>query len=395
MNRNTCLITVTDRESAAATGKLAELRAVAVPNSKLAQYIAKEQMNGLAMPESPLWEMAMEEIRRGDWPAYLSRFGSHLRPYAFLTVFHRMDDQTYWHQLRNIWMSADHAEDDFALWDLFFFGMHHIASAQAMMNAEEIQALADLPPRFTIYRGQRHVSAHLPFCWTLCESVAEFFAQDYRVRFPDEPAVNYDAHAAASNRQKESDVLAYFADRKEQTIILPKRSGHRNPHDDPKGVRTHRPSCTLGASRHRGRELRFATTALHNTCPKKQPKKRIHMQSNNQNAPVNSEDFDENSDNGPKPITLGAALASIQAGYNLEIYRSGSEVILSATTGMRKYSTQPISIGHVRRSLSIPTMAIDLGFAPALLELVHTDRSRAAAAVARSPANTGDSLTID
>jgi hypothetical protein len=82
----------------------------------------------------------------------------------------------------------------------------------SMMLADEVQELAKLPSRITIYRGVADPT-HVGWSWSLSRPIAEWFAGRWPEFFGDDPVL-------IIGSARKADILAYFTVGREQEILI-------------------------------------------------------------------------------------------------------------------------------------------------------------------------------
>ncbi len=154
-----------------------------------------------------------------DFFGYLLLFDSHLRLVPFLALQSRLNDTDYWRTLADIWTSSEWSADLRELWDWLFFQNRDTSEALAMMGESERQRWDDLPPEFTIYRGQQRKTDPVGLAWTLSRNRAEWFASRERVRFA--AGWTKGPGVVLVGKVSKRDALAYLDHRGEQEVLVP------------------------------------------------------------------------------------------------------------------------------------------------------------------------------
>lgn len=162
--------------------------------------------------------------RRGDWRAYLDLHGHAEALLAFVRVADDIeDDALYWELLSDTWTRTEAPSADAALWRALLAGDR--PRREAMMTAEERDALAAMPEVLTVYRGAGHPDYADGLAWTLDRGRAAWFAGyaplalarswvPGRVR-SGEPVL-------ATGTVARGDVIAYLTERQEaEVLVLP------------------------------------------------------------------------------------------------------------------------------------------------------------------------------
>lgn len=164
---------------------------------------------------------AVEEAKANRrWGHYLWLHERPYRVHAFARIAAQLDDATYWEQLGQLWTDSENIFEAEALWLRLIREPSRIASRALMMTAEERQHLAGLPDRITIYRGYSHPGRGNGMSWSLSRDVAQRFAFRFTVDTPGR---------IAHREIDKGDVIAYFAARGEQEIVLAPRRRRRSP----------------------------------------------------------------------------------------------------------------------------------------------------------------------
>jgi hypothetical protein len=167
------------------------------------------------------------DLKAGEWGAYLSKFDSEKRLAAFLKIQRKMGDAQYWKHLAEVWQQTDFAAPNRRKWERLFFYTRDRAAAGFMMKPYERRRLAELPTKLRIYRGQQAAEHALGFSWTLSRRRAEWFARTDRsgrmgaigVRgWTPGPGV------VIRGLVRKTDVLCYLAGRKEREVLVHPRN---------------------------------------------------------------------------------------------------------------------------------------------------------------------------
>ena len=168
-------------------------------------------------------------IEGRDWVSYLYL---HERPYrldAFMDIADEMSDNHYWENLASIWIDSENIWQNQDTWVSAFSSDR--SSSDSMMLQKELDELAALPNKITIYRGYKKGGNKNGLSWTTDKEKAEWFST--RLLRSGEKAL------VAKATVDKKDVVAYFTRRGESEIVLrksPKISGSMNgptpPTDD-------------------------------------------------------------------------------------------------------------------------------------------------------------------
>jgi len=141
----------------------------------------------------------------------------HERPYrihAFAGLAGQLDDTDYWEHLGRLWTDSENIFEAEALWLRLLNDASRRPGRALMMTAEERGVLDSLPPRITVYRGYSHPGRGNGMSWSLSREVARRFAFRFTV----------DGQGRIARREVGKDqVIAYFAGRGEQEIVLAPR----------------------------------------------------------------------------------------------------------------------------------------------------------------------------
>lgn len=157
-----------------------------------------------------------EALQNGDHGQYV---WLHERPYrldALLYVAEQITDEClYWKLAGEIWSDSENISECFDAWRAVLSSDR--PCRDSLMNDQEREYLAGLPPVIDVYRGFLTVGgeddAVNGFSWTLDESRAEWFAQRFAfVDGEEDPVV-------ATGRLAREKVLAYFSGRNEAEVV--------------------------------------------------------------------------------------------------------------------------------------------------------------------------------
>jgi hypothetical protein len=155
----------------------------------------------------------------GKWQKVLWLHEKPYRMSVFLRVRDRMSDRDYWQALGSMWLETENLHEDQAEW-VAALTASRAGRERWLTDEAERAVLARLDEPLTVYRGFRRPGQHLAPSWTLDQGRAEWFAR----RPLDPPSGN--GYLATATVPKSS-VIAYFAGRGEQEIVL-------NPRELPK-----------------------------------------------------------------------------------------------------------------------------------------------------------------
>ncbi len=145
-----------------------------------------------------------------DWSQYLWLHERPYRVYAFARIAEQMDDEDYWRRLAQMWIDSENIFEAESLWRRLLGNPARLPSRHLLMTDDERTHLAGLPESITVYRGYSHPGRRHGMSWSLDRRVATRFAGRFGAR----------GHVARCQVAK-SDVIAYFAGRGEQEIVLP------------------------------------------------------------------------------------------------------------------------------------------------------------------------------
>lgn len=148
----------------------------------------------------------------GNWQKVLWLHEKPYRMTVFLQVRDRMSDRDYWQALASLWLETENLHEDQDEW-VAALTASRPGRDQWLMDNTERAVLAGLDHQVTVYRGFRRPGRHLAPSWTLDRARAEWFASR-----PLDPPTGDGYLATATVPQ--STVIAYFAGRGEQEIVL-------------------------------------------------------------------------------------------------------------------------------------------------------------------------------
>lgn len=151
----------------------------------------------------------------GHWQRVLWLHEKPYRMSAFLEVRDRMSDPEYWQALGSMWLDTENLHEDQDEW-ISALTTSRPGRARWLMEDTERAVLAGLAEQVTVYRGFRRPGRHRAPSWTLDRARAVWFAR----RPIDSQASN---GYLASVTVPRSSVIAYFAGRGEQEIVLDPR----------------------------------------------------------------------------------------------------------------------------------------------------------------------------
>jgi hypothetical protein len=146
-------------------------------------------------------------IAEKNWHYYVFL---HERPYryeALLEIRKNLKGKAFWDLVSAVWIDSEnihqHVGDWIDLWSV------KEKSRQSVMNKEERKFLKELPETFSVWRGTGHADVVDGLSWTLDRNKAIWFAGRFsKSRYLAEGTV------------KKKDVVAYFARRNEQEIVI-------------------------------------------------------------------------------------------------------------------------------------------------------------------------------
>ncbi len=154
------------------------------------------------------------------WDRYLWLHERPYRVYAFARIADQLDDATYWERLGRLWTDSENIFEAEALWLRLLSDPARQANRWLLMTDEERAHLDELPARITVYRGYTHPGRGNGMSWSLSRDVARRFAFRFTV----------DTRGRIARREVAKDeVIAYFAGRGEQEIVLAPRRRRRSP----------------------------------------------------------------------------------------------------------------------------------------------------------------------
>lgn len=149
-------------------------------------------------------------LAKGDYSGYVSWHEKPYRAEALFEVAHDIEDDTeFWRLVSETWAGSENIFQNVDIWvDLLCSDR---SGREAMMSADEQQALADMPEKFTVYRGTvERYRDDGGLSWTTDYDKAEWFAE----RFEAEDSV------VLSREVSRDSVVAYLTSRGENEIIL-------------------------------------------------------------------------------------------------------------------------------------------------------------------------------
>lgn len=145
----------------------------------------------------------------GEWATWI---WIHERPWRFealLEVADKVDDEQFWHGVRDVWMDSENIREHEDEWDELLRtdrpGREH------MMDDEEREALAALPDEITVYQGHTDERDD-GWSWTTNRQTAEWFARRFASMEDGEPLLT-------TATVKKGDVTAYLLGRSEFEIL--------------------------------------------------------------------------------------------------------------------------------------------------------------------------------
>jgi hypothetical protein len=152
-----------------------------------------------------------------DWAQYLWLHERPYRVFAFARIAAQMSDTDYWARLAQVWTDSENIFEAEQLWLRLLRDPARLPSRRLLMDEDERTHLAGLPDQIAVYRGYSHPDRRGGMSWSLDRKVAVRFAS----RFGTSGKV-------ACRRVPKSAVIAYFAGRGEQEIVLaPKAAARR------------------------------------------------------------------------------------------------------------------------------------------------------------------------
>jgi hypothetical protein len=134
-----------------------------------------------------------------------------------------MTDAEYWEILSDLYSSAEFFTPDFEVWENLLFSTRPISGAVKMMRPVDRRALANLPPRFTVYRGQQSAEHGPGFSWTIDRARAHWFAHTRgaeRMALLAAGTWSKGAGVVLRGVVSKTDVLCYLSGRGEDEIIV-------------------------------------------------------------------------------------------------------------------------------------------------------------------------------
>lgn len=150
-----------------------------------------------------------------DWYTYI---WLHERPYRFEALSRirlKIDDQTYWYLLGQVYTDAEIVHDPAGA-DVGYMLQVDRPGKEKLMSDAERNFLKLLPEEFVVYRGYSHRNARRGLSWTLDYRVAHWFA--WRSSSSVFPKRNQELVARAVVCRE--DIHAVFLDREEWEIVV-------------------------------------------------------------------------------------------------------------------------------------------------------------------------------
>lgn len=143
--------------------------------------------------------------------------------WAFARIVDHLDDEGYWGALGGLWTDSENIFEFEALWLRLLTDPRRQGTRALMMTVEERTHLDGLPSRITVYRGYSRPGRGDGMSWSLSREVAQRFAR----RFTEGTRGKI-----ARREVDKQEVLAYFAGRGEQEIVLSPRRRKTNSEND-------------------------------------------------------------------------------------------------------------------------------------------------------------------
>ena len=169
-------------------------------------------MNAWANRRYRLKLAALDQVRAsGDWCAYI---WLHERPHrveALQDIAFNLRGREYWEMVSQVWSDSENIWQHRRAWRQVWLSKE--PERDAVMDTTEREHLASLPDDLTIYRGVSLRSAMHGLSWTLDREKAQWFANRWLCFKRRRPIL-------LQTVVRKTDVVAYFAGRKEQEIVV-------------------------------------------------------------------------------------------------------------------------------------------------------------------------------
>jgi hypothetical protein len=152
-----------------------------------------------------------EAIEQQDWHGFVAL---HERPYRVEALQELIDvygvsAKHLWPVVGYVWSDTESVQSNFQAWRTIW--STNSPDKVLVMDNEEREGFESLPERLIIWRGVNHQDAVRSYSWTLDRAKAVWFAQRF--------AKDQDPLLIARGWVNKSDVLAFFAGRKEAEIV--------------------------------------------------------------------------------------------------------------------------------------------------------------------------------
>jgi hypothetical protein len=177
-------------------------------------YVNQVYMPGREKLANQQYKYKVQAVARaekeGEWHTYVYL---HERPWRFdalVEIMDRMSDTQFWAMVSDVWQDSENIPENVIAWDALL--RTDRPGREAMMDDDELAALAALPEVITIYQGHTDERDD-GWSWTTDRKVAEWFARKFAVVEESEPWLT----VATVNR---TEVLAYLLGRRESEILV-------------------------------------------------------------------------------------------------------------------------------------------------------------------------------
>lgn len=151
-----------------------------------------------------------------DWAQYLWLHERPYRVFAFARIAAQMSDADYWARLAQVWTDSENIFEAEQLWLRLLRDPARLPTRHLLMDNGERDHLAALPDQIAVYRGYSHPGRRGGMSWSLDDKVAARFAGRSGV-----------AGKVTRRLVDKTEVIAYFAGRGEQEIVLAPHRGAR------------------------------------------------------------------------------------------------------------------------------------------------------------------------
>jgi hypothetical protein len=151
-----------------------------------------------------------EAMKEKNWNTYVFLYERPWRATAFDKIKRRLDNETYWSLLAEVWIDSENIPQMRSVWNRLLASRR--PGSEAMMLPDEQEALSVLPETIVVYQGHTDKRDD-GWSWTVRRSVAEWFADRFANLENARPVVTQAVIAR-------SDVLAFFTRRSEHEILI-------------------------------------------------------------------------------------------------------------------------------------------------------------------------------